>query len=207
MAPTPHQNIYIVGAQCTGKTTLVNALEVSLDSHPVSDRAAIIREVARTVLKEHGFSAHDLRTSQEKTMAFQALILQAQDRAETAALEGASYFISDRSGIDPIVYAMELVGHESAGSLLQSREWLVLRERMQRSIVVVCEPGADWLTDDGVRLMPLDQTEWREIHEAFCNALNDNKIPYSVLGHEVTDLVDRVSFIWSLGDAASSSVL
>ncbi len=81
-------NIYIVGAQCTGKTTLVNALESHFDETPdPSLRPTFIREVARTVLDTHGFTALDITSSGERCMTLQKLILDAQVLAERSALQ------------------------------------------------------------------------------------------------------------------------
>ncbi|KAK4148838.1 hypothetical protein C8A00DRAFT_38571, partial [Chaetomidium leptoderma] len=96
--PTPPPNLYIVGAQSTSKTTLVNNLNTyftttiaSSNNNPGSpptpflnhgvEPPTIITEVARTVLKAHHFTAQDVRTP-ARSLALQQLILQAQATAE-----------------------------------------------------------------------------------------------------------------------------
>lgn len=191
------RNIYIVGAQCTGKTTLVNALETHLDNSSQASRPAIIREVARSVLEKHSFTAADIRSSPERSLELQRRILSAQVTAEREALKIADYLISDRSGADPICYALCYVGQEGAGSMLLSPEWCELKERMAEALVVVCEAGADWLDDDGVRLMPFDREEWLSFHRLFCRFLDESRLPYAVLFAEITDLDERVNFVLS----------
>ena len=62
--------LYIIGAQGTGKTTLVNALEeafyqggTALPITEVASRPVIIRKVARTVLHDKHFSREDITAS------------------------------------------------------------------------------------------------------------------------------------------------
>jgi len=197
-SPTPaHKNIYIIGAQCTGKTTLVNALASHFQAtNPPAAQPFIIKEVARTVLIHHSFTAQDITSSTSRCLALQRLILQAQVRAETAALKSqACWFVSDRSGIDPICYALQYVGQEGADVLLQSSEWVELKERMRGSLVVVCEAGVGWLSDDGVRLMPENVEEWNAFHELFCGLLEREGVSYVVLPRDVGSVAERLRFV------------
>ena len=193
------KNIYIVGAQCTGKTTLVAALSShftcskSLSSSTITQAPLIFTEVARSVLRKHNFTASDI-TSPGKGLLFQQLILEAQYATEKKA-ETTQWFISDRSAFDPIVYTRRYVGEEEAKSLMRMEIWRELKERMQRSLVVVCEAGADWLIDDGVRLMPKDKKDWVAFHELFCESLKDEELDFIVLPREVKDLAERVRFV------------
>lgn len=74
----PPPNIYIVGAQCTGKTTLVNNLHTFFTSHPnpnpYAPTPSVITEVARTVLRARAFTAADVRIP-ARSLALQRLIL------------------------------------------------------------------------------------------------------------------------------------
>ncbi|KAK4182257.1 AAA domain-containing protein [Podospora australis] len=203
IAMTEHigpRNIYIIGAQCTGKTTLVR----NLSQHPelvLSDNPpTIITEVARTVLQEHSFTAQDV-IDPIRTLELQRLILQAQYSAEKTALNdnsGTSWFISDRSGMDPIVYARKYVAEELWIALLQSPEWIEMRERMILSTVIVCEAGGEaqnWLVDDGVRLMPQDEEDWIKVDEGFYNLLDREEIPYHVLSSSISGHPERIEFV------------
>ncbi|KAF4628610.1 hypothetical protein G7Y89_g9546 [Cudoniella acicularis] len=194
------RNIYIVGAQCTGKTTLTNALEDhfkntdDLVGNPISG-PKFIKEVARTVLKQHDFTASDIKFSPAKAFALQRFILKAQLAAESAISETGDWFISDRSGADPLVYARRYVGKDAESGLAQSSEWKELQGRLRKSLVIVCEAGADWLTDDGVRLMPEDREDWVGFHQLFCRFLDEWDVKYEVLPFAVITLPERVEFV------------
>lgn len=194
------RDIYIVGAQCTGKTTLVKALQEHFNNADECDgyrtsRPKFITEIARIVLKQHNFTADDIKSSPARALALQQLILQAQLAAERVLSAQDEWFISDRSGADPIVYARKYVSKDAESDLIQSAEWLELRERMRKSVVIICEAGADWLADDGVRLMPEDTEDWLGFHQLFCSCLDDWGLNYEVLPYHVTSLRERVAFV------------
>ncbi|KAI0102380.1 AAA domain-containing protein [Nemania sp. FL0031] len=195
MAPFP--NIYIIGSQCTGKTTLVNALSSHFSQHPPSpaDSPGVIKEVARTVLRNHSFTRGDIRNSQSRALELQRLIIDGQYDAESAELGVSSWFISDRSAIDPVIYARKYASREAADVLTTSGKWLEMRGRMAKSLVVVCEAGVDWLTDDGIRLMPLDSTEWLQTHAEFCSVLAEVGLEHYVLPSGVGSIDGRVQFV------------
>ncbi|KAK6835159.1 hypothetical protein PG987_009853 [Apiospora arundinis] len=196
---TPPQNIYIIGAQSTGKSTLVDALEAHFRQNNVSSLPAliVIREVARAVLRDHSFTAGDIPTSPARALELQRLILAAQAKAENEATSASqpSWLISDRSAIDPVVYAWQYVGQEAALALMESAEWKLMRDRMAESLVVVCEAGVDWLTDDGVRLMPEGREEWAKTHEVFCRVLDVATVRYVVLPCNLRSTEERLAFI------------
>jgi predicted ATPase len=297
------KNIYIIGAQSTGKTTLVNALEAYFQSQkkntnhhdPSSQRQRqqfpkpkIIKEVARTVLTKHAFTAKDITSSKDRCMGLQRLILSAQAEAERGALRelelgsepnlepnmepvaesesisesgsrsghelapglgnglghglgpesisgsgsghgsglghghGEKWFISDRSGVDPIVYAYQHINAQAAEELMATPEWKELKERMRKGLVVVCEPrvvgegresgesaegvesvdresvsvSRSWLTDDGVRLMPASLEEWKGFHDLFCRVLEERMgLGFVVLPCGLVGIGERVAFV------------
>ncbi|KAK2028150.1 hypothetical protein LX32DRAFT_720980 [Colletotrichum zoysiae] len=201
MSSSDHRNIYIVGAQCTGKTTLVKALEEYYTTTQTQSnswtRPVIVTEVARSVLRRHAIPAADIRASPDRALNLQRLILDAQVSAERQALGRGTWFISDRSGIDPTCYAFTYAGREGVSLLLASEEWGLLKSRMKQAMIVVCEAGADWLYDDGVRLMPLDRDEWIRIHDVFCTLMDGLGLSYVVLPAKLTDLSARVGFVLS----------
>ncbi len=65
----------------------------------------------------------------------------------------------------------------------------------EEAVVIVCEAGADWLTDDGVRLMPGSREDWVGFHHFFCQCLDDWGLTYEVLPCDVTSLAERVAFV------------
>lgn len=191
------RNIYIVGAQCTGKTTLVSALKHHFEKHKQPSEVPLtITEVARTVLKLHSFTANDITSSKSRALELQRLIIEAQYAAEKAA--GARWLISDRSGFDPVIYAMRYVGSDEAETLMGTRHWQELKTRMSGSLIVVCEAGIDWLNDDGVRLMPVDKEDWIAFHDLFCQTLKKAGMSFVILPHSIKDLQERVDFVLKL---------
>ncbi|KAJ3995930.1 AAA domain-containing protein [Lentinula boryana] len=148
--------VYIVGPSSTGKTTLCNALAARLRL-PSSMH---ITEVARTVMKEQGFTRADVHS-----FAMQHAIVKAQvakDRearqnttAENTAL-GQPILLSDRSAVDAIVYAAlsELtVKSGSTQALISSSDFqeVLALYRSARSTFVLLRPIKEWMVDDGVR--------------------------------------------------------
>jgi nicotinamide riboside kinase len=202
------KNIYIIGPQCTGKTTLVNALEKAFEYSARSSSVGpqqplIIREVARTVLREKGFNREDITMFPARALQLQQHILEAQHLAEAAACasNASSWFLCDRSGLDPIVYTKCFVGHQAVEKLLASKTWLNLEARMKKNIVVLCEAGCHWLVDDGVRLMPNDMEEWTCVEAAFRDLLEKRGISYSTIPKDMADLDMRVRHVQALIDA------
>jgi nicotinamide riboside kinase len=199
------QCLYIIGAQCTGKTTLVNALETEfchieaiLSTQGVFSKPVVIREVARTVLREKQFNRHDITTSPSRALQLQKHILDAQFAAEKAAIgldTPTAWYISDRSGLDPIVYAQLFVGEEAAGQMLASEEWRELEQRMKAGIVILCEAGCSWLVDDGTRLMPEGMEQWMRIDSVFHELLAARDIRYTVVPKDVVSLEARVKLV------------
>ncbi|OCK82951.1 hypothetical protein K432DRAFT_402478 [Lepidopterella palustris CBS 459.81] len=79
-----------------------------------SSNLIIICEVARTVLNQYDFPRGDITSSPARAMQLQQHIIQAQLDVENAACSTQSphWYISDRSGIDPIAYTHVFVGEE-----------------------------------------------------------------------------------------------
>ncbi|TGJ88065.1 hypothetical protein E0Z10_g685 [Xylaria hypoxylon] len=195
-------NIYIIGSQCTGKTTLVNAICEYFERHPnkhnpiaSAEHPGVIKEVARSVLKNHGFTRGDIRNSQDRALELQRLIIEAQFEAEKSQLGTRSWFISDRSAVDPVIYARKYVSKEAADTLAASAKWTEMKDRMAKSLVIVCEAGVDWLMDDGIRLMPLDTTEWLQLHTEFCLTLANIGLKHHVLPSRIRNTDERVQFV------------
>lgn len=96
-------NIYIVGAQSTGKTTLTLALVERIQRDQNAGRQtsiptpAVITEVARRVMEKHGFETQETFASADRVTHLQQLILDAQLQEQRQVQQG-TWFISDRSG-------------------------------------------------------------------------------------------------------------
>ena len=191
-------NIYIIGAQSTGKTTLVSALsehfmqQRTYSSEPVS-QPKIIKEVARGVLLSHHFTAADITNSKPRALQLQRLILQAQSEIERASWP--DWYISDRSGLDPLAYAHRYVGDEEARQLRQCEAWKDVEKRLKTGLIIICGTGGDWLMDDGVRLMPESRDDWIEFESVFCSLLDEFGMQYTILPSSIRDLDNRVNFV------------
>lgn len=103
--------------------------------------------------------------------------------------------LSDRSGLDPLIYATKYGPPFRIESLLDYSPWRFLHRRMQRSVVVVCPPHGDWLVDDGVRLMPTSWEDWLHTHRLFCQLLGVQGIPFTCIPENLTFLSERLLFV------------
>lgn len=194
--------IYVIGAHCTGKTTLVEAVGAWLQHNMPQISFTNIREIARSTLRSHHFNREDVRAGGERCLRLQKLILQSQSEAE-GKCKDVDLVVSDRSGIDPPVCARLYCGPEAVEEMMRNEAWTELRSSMRGGTVVVCEPVEDWLVDDGTRLMPTDKEEWAMTHRLFCETLRQDQIPYVILAAAVTGLDQRVNFVISAAGVIS----
>lgn len=202
------KNLYVVGAQCTGKTTLVNALEDDYKSNNIGrnlPQPSVIREVARTVLKEKGFNRDDITTSPARALQLQQHILDAQLRAESSQIDESTsnWYICDRSGLDPIVYAQLFAGKSAADDMLASKAWRTLEHYMKNGIVILCEAGCTWLTDDGIRLMPEGLDDWMRVDSTFRKLLDARGITYRIISKDMINLQERLETVRRVISAAN----
>ena len=161
-------------------------------SEPVT-RPQYIKEVARSVLREHHFTAGDIATSKPRALQLQRLILNAQSKAEQSF--GQEWYITDRSGLDPLAYAHRYVGDEEARQLRQEEAWQDVEKRIREGLVIVCGIGGEWLVDDGIRLMPESRDDWVKIQSVFCSLLDELGMQYTILPSSVRNLGSRVDFV------------
>ncbi len=186
--------IYIVGAQCTGKTTLSRALLSEVAARNGALQVGELVETAREILKLHKCTKDDVREGSTRCILLQRMILESQLERE-AALASKDIVISDRSGADPLVYATVYGRGQDIDELTSSRAWTVLRANMQRSLVVVCPPVWEWLFDDGVRLVPESWEEWYHVHEEFLLTLKRYEVDFIVVPPSTRSLDDRVRLV------------
>jgi hypothetical protein len=160
--------------------------------------------VARKVLKEKGYSRVDIETSRTRALQLQQHILEAQHNAEREATAqgNSSWYISDRSGLDLIVYASIFGGAEAAEAMLASEIWLDMEARMKAGVVLLCEAGCTWLIDDGIRWMPSDAEQWMRVDVAFRDMLRARGIRYDIVKKDMKDIAERVEFVRGLMDAS-----
>lgn len=187
--------VYVVGPSSTGKTTLCNAAAKS-------DKLQIpcyITEVARQVMRETGYTRQDVGT-----VEMQRAIMLAQLKRETMACvqlpnDANSLILSDRSGIDPIVYAIltgrdEHEARQKKDMLVNLPEFQAGLLRYRKAIFLLLNPVEEWLVDDGVRSL--------DNHErcvcTFREVLNEYGIAYQELAPETKRIEDRVKVLEKL---------
>ena len=199
--PPGHQlpcSVYIVGPQSTGKTTLVNAL-----AGVFGGDVPIIREVARGVMAEKGYSKVDVDSSdQERKFSMQQDIFAAQVEAENAFLNSKQHrsFLSDRSAIDPLIYLRRYSGTANLDRLTSTDLWNVVRDRYRdatRSLFFLLLPVEDFLVDDDIRYVPKSLEDWYALAEEFRSFMVEERIPFCEIGAECLELEKRVKLVLS----------
>lgn len=98
------KSIYIVGAQCTGKTTLTQAVALRIKTTYPELEIEVINEMARSVHEGQNFTREDVREGSKRCMLLKKLILDAQYGREMD-VDVQAGLVSDRSGVDPLAYA------------------------------------------------------------------------------------------------------
>jgi nicotinamide riboside kinase len=181
------KSVFLVGASSTGKTTLCRALAQETSMH-------LVVEIARTVMKEKGFTRNDVAT-----FAMQEAIFDAQVTTQKAALEKHRSIIADRSAIDPIVYAvLNSSSPEDSQFRLStlmakiSNDHKVL-EQYRRSLFVLLLPVPAFVHDDGIRSLDMAS----EVTEKFREILRILRIPFKEIGQETIRLGSRVDQLLS----------
>ena len=186
--------IYIVGAQCTGKTTLSRALVLEISARNAELQVGELIETARGILRLHKYTRDDVREGSARCIQLQRMILESQLEKE-AALSSKDVVICDRSGADPLVYAMVYSRGQQIDELTGSKTWASLRANMERSLVIVCPPVREWLFDDGVRLMPESWDEWCRVHKEFLSILKRYNVGFAELPPGMPSVDERVQYV------------
>lgn len=162
-------------------------------------------------MKSQGFNRN--RTHE---FAMQEAIMTAQLEAERAALSRADssskvILLSDRSAVDPAVYAetsgarpsqdrarlLDTEGFQNALNFYReslfgkpkshSGRW----EGLMKLHPVVLQPVVDWLEDDGVRSL---EDPWN-YNNHLCSTLRELSIPFIEIDESVRDLSERVKLV------------
>jgi predicted ATPase len=212
--------IFVIGASSTGKTTLCRALEQRLKRGGIA--VVHVTEVARTVMREQGFSRDTVGT-----LAMQRAIMQAQIEAEEKALQKISQIIGsnessadqrtttvvllcDRCAIDPVVYATMKIEADEVRSLktVPSFKKAVMRYggRGAESQVSLLATGSTMLHP--VVILAGGVKEWQGqddgvrslydpfgVTDYFRATLEQLGIAYNELGEEIKDLNERVDSV------------
>ena len=136
------------------------------------------------------FSADDFGT--ERWIELQQCTIKAQVEAEEALQK--QWFISDRSVLDPIVYAQ--LHQDSPGKLRDTEGWRASVQRMRDGLVILCEAGQRaWLSSDGVRIAFECVQQWEAMNEQFKVLLMEEGINYHLLSRHVVSIEERAEFV------------
>jgi nicotinamide riboside kinase len=188
------RNVYIIGPQSTGKTTLVKALVETLEGE-----VPVIQEVARKVMQEKGYSRVDVDSNDhEKKFGLQHDIFTAQVEKETTFIQAGAMFVSDRSAVDPLIYLFHYSGREAMNRIASTDEWRKVRDRYadtKQSLVVLLSPVREFLIDDNVRYMSKSLDDWHLLAAKFRLFLGEEAIPFVEMGKDVLDIKDRVAHV------------
>ncbi|KAF9521528.1 AAA domain-containing protein [Crepidotus variabilis] len=193
LLPERKISFYIIGPSSSGKTTLCEALSKRLGIHD----GAFVREVARTVMKEKGYSRDTIGSLQMQKDIMEAHFVQESSLDNS----GFKIRVCDRSAIDAVVYAILTansvkVGEERQQALTESPGFQEALNRYsdQRSIVLLLKPVPGWLVDDGVRSLE----EQDQCLRVFKKLLADLKLFYFEVGEEMKFIEERINFAMGL---------
>jgi nicotinamide riboside kinase len=193
----PVDAIYIIGPSSTGKTTLCKALAEHLNLEP----ELWVQEVARTVMKQTGFSRHTIGLTE---MQLAILVAQVEREREARVVQARLHagcgvhkiILNDTSAIDPIIYTY--LFSPTTDEAEQRRKNMFARPEFQEvlsryksssSRFFLLEPVPEWVEDDGVR--SLDDHE--RCLSVFMDTLQQLGINYEVIGGEIMDLKVRMA--------------
>ncbi len=131
--------IAVIGAECSGKTTLARALAQQLD-------AALVPEALRAFVDEHG---------RPPAAAEQASVMAAQIASEAAA--GGGWVVSDAGALMTAVYSILYYSDRSlAPAALQ-------HHRTACALTVWCAPDIPWVADAGHRDGPAQRKAGEDV--------------------------------------------
>jgi nicotinamide riboside kinase len=189
--------LYIIGPQSTGKTTLVNAL-----ARAFVDNVPVIREVARKVMAEKGYSKVDVdSTDPERRFKMQRDIFTAQVETENSLLNSKDLsFLSDRSAIDPLIYLLRYSGTTHLTRLTSTDLWNDVRDRyrdVSKSLILLLLPVEKFLDDDDIRYVPKSLEDWYALADDFRAFMVEEKIPFLETGDECLEVEERVLWVLS----------
>ena len=193
---TDHQHplteLYVVGPASTGKTTLCNAIAQSLKLRSW----CYITEVARQVMKRRGFTREDVPKMEMQSGIMLAQLEREAEVCERARSIGETLILSDRSGVDPIVYAVltakdERQAQQKKNLLVEHPTFQNALKRYRKARFLLLRPVPEWVVDDGVRSL---EHHARSFH--ICRAvLTELGIPYHEIGEDMKDLLERTNWV------------
>ncbi|KAN0101108.1 AAA domain containing protein [Tylopilus felleus] len=188
----PLTELYVVGPSSTGKTTLCNAVAESLKLRSW----CYITEVARQIMKRRGFTREDVGKIEMQSAIMLAQLEKEAEVCERARNTRESLILSDRSGVDPIVYAIltakdERQARQRKNLLVDHPTFQTALKRYRRAKFLLLRPVPEWIVDDGVRSL---EQHARSFH-VYRQVLAELGIPYQEMGEEIKDLSERTNWV------------
>ena len=124
----------------------------------------------------------------------EAQLRQEEDGRIIAANSNQRILLSDRSAIDPVVYAVltsrtESDARDRRNKLVNLPKFQLTLPMYRQAIFILLKPVPEWLVDDGVRSLD-NQTQCLSV---FRTTLTELGIVYEEMGGEMKDLNKRVS--------------
>lgn len=153
----------------------------------------MVSEIARRVMKAHGFTRKDLNRLEMQEAILDAVL------EDHEADSGEKPKVHDRSAIDPIAYAVLTAKDEEEASwrknyLLSNSRFRSALEAYRESTFILLKPVKKWIVDDGTRY--IDNLD--ECYEVFVNILRECEIEFREIGSEIGFLEERVSWLMGL---------
>lgn len=184
--------LFVVGPSSAGKTTLCDALATRL----CLPECAYIKEVARTVMSNMGFTRDDVNK-----LEMQRAILLAHLRAESTAFVACErskdmgvpveLLLSDRSAVDPVVYthlSRSASRQSNLRSLIDLEQFRSVLPLYRRSSFILLAPVAEWLEDDGIRSVD----DSFSCMDSYRDILREFRIPFMEIDESCQNLDERV---------------
>jgi len=189
--------IYVVGPSSTGKTTLCNALAQRMGLKGPQ----FVKEVARRVITALGLGRDDIGLLDMQKAIMLAHLEQERENEESSA------HLSDRSAVDPIVYAVFTAANPEDAqcrkqALVNLPEFQRALPRYRNSLFVLLSINKEWVKDDGFRHVGNET----EILAIFREILSELGIRYREIGSDMDFLLERTAFVMSLATTPYSKL-
>lgn len=168
--------IAIIGAQCTGKTTLLNEIR---DRMILPVQYEYTNEVVRSLVK-----SHNIKINQDGDFRSQLLVFQAHWRNVLKY----DWMVTDRSCVDAWAYALYNHSRGHFSSKEMSAFESLFAKTVDRYDKVFYLPVEFYLVSDGFRSM--DETFRRSIDCMFAHVLAHYKVPYVTLNGSVDKRIE-----------------
>ena len=194
-------NIFIIEAHSTGKITLRNALLKGI--HHDKNKGIALQDIeqpmttteaAEIIMERMGLMANEVFSSKETCERIQNEILEEQAAYERKIPDDA-WINSDRSGLDPIIYALVHVDASAAARMESTEAWDECKASMEKGLMVVCEPVKEWLETNKFRTWLEGMTQWdyaRLLHGTFVDRLEVLGISYVLIPASMRDMKQRI---------------